>query len=332
MKKLLFTLACTLVSALLYAQNPEAIIIAGKEKIIQNVQKLGIAQYTVRYKQVSSVKVSKTTHQRTLIGKTAGQTATSSVTAYLETTNGELSDQDYQEITDYGYAYLQKKLKEAGIDTVAWTAITAADFYKNDSKEKTDDNTEKEAGEEWTTYNANKGNTFLNGYNLFMGMKMKRASRFSDDMQAPAAFFVLTVDFADIRIDLDVKTGGYKSSWTPSYNTVGQSTKATAKTSVAAVMKVIANGGGTVLWGKNMLSAVLGVTQDIPAEMDYTDGLSEDPSKVKQSKLSKMFVSKKLDATPVVITTTREKYKAAAKKALENYAESVVAKLKASKK
>ncbi|HNI96129.1 MAG TPA: HrcA family transcriptional regulator, partial [Leptospiraceae bacterium] len=47
-----------------------------------------------------------------------------------ETTDGKLTDADFQEITDHFYNYFQRKLAAAGIDSVAWSTIAGTDFYK----------------------------------------------------------------------------------------------------------------------------------------------------------------------------------------------------------
>jgi hypothetical protein len=102
-----------------------------------------------------------------------------------------------------------------------------------------------------------------------------------------------------------------------------------SKTSVAPFMKVAASGGLSLLYNEKNQMESLATAADIPAETNYHDALSEDPDRAKKrSALFSVSFSKRLESTPVVITTTREKYKDAAKKALEHYADAFIAKAK----
>ena len=306
----------------------------GKPKIMPNLTKLALVQVTVSYKQASTVSVTKVEKKRTLFGQAQGKAATASVTAYLETTDTELTADDYQSITDHFYNYFQKALKANGVDTVGWDKVVAGELYKDGKEEKVDANEqEKDGGQWWTSSNAHHGNVMFSGTNYFAFGKAKKAARFAEELDAPLAFINVTVDFADIQAQVDVKTTGYKSTWTPSYNTIGQSTKASSKTSVAAFMKVSANGGQNLLWNQKSHQEIISVVRDIAAEMNYADALTEDEERAKKrSKLFSISFSKKLESTPVVITTTKEKYIAAAKRALENYADAFIAKAKVVKK
>ncbi|MEJ7626425.1 MAG: hypothetical protein WKF35_06160 [Ferruginibacter sp.] len=168
-----------------------------------------------------------------------------------------------------------------------------------------------------------------NGKIGFAFGKIKKAARFCEEIGAPAAFIHTTVDFADILVDVEIKTTGYKSTWTPSYNTVGQVTKSKSKTSVAAFMKIPAYSGISLFYNEKSATELFTVIKDIPAEMNYADELTEDPSLLKKrSKLFSVSFSKKLESTPVVISSTKLQYKNAAKKALERYADALVAKSK----
>ena len=50
-----------------------------------------------------------------------------------------MTQPEYDAITNHFYSYFQKKLKEGGIDTVGWNAVTAHEFYQ-----KVSDDDEKE--------------------------------------------------------------------------------------------------------------------------------------------------------------------------------------------
>lgn len=77
----------------------------------------------------------------------------------------------------------------------------------------------------------------------------------------------------------------------------------------------------------------ISIGAELPAETDYATSLAEDAERAtKRSKFFSVSLSKKMESDPVVISTTREKYKAAAKKALEKYADAFIAKIKQMKK
>jgi hypothetical protein len=278
-----------------------------KPKIIPALDKLALAQIRVQYL--------LTTTTRT-IGqeKSTGQVAGAKLTAFLETTDGKLTDEDFQEITDHFYVYFQQKLKASGIVTVDWNAITATDFYA--------DGVEKPAAKPDTETNASfvstayKGNTLYRGAIAFAFGKINKASTFCKKLDAPAAFFNLTVDFADVMLDVDIKTqtsGGLynvPTSRTWKYNSA-----------VKAEMSVIPSdlGSLTLFWNEKSQSESLMLKKDIKADVTYHTEMSQDPSRMKNS----LWAFRK-EMNPVVIETTRDKYKAAAKKALENYADAFV--------
>jgi hypothetical protein len=308
----------------------------GKAKILGKMNRLAIAQYNVVYKQATTVAVTKREKEFSGFGKSPGKAATGSVTAYLETTDGELSQDDFQEITDHGYNYFQQALKKAGLDTVAWSKISSTEYYKEDGKEEEGDEKgqEQNRGQWWTTTAAFHGNSMYGrkAIGSFAFGKAKRAAKFSDEVGGAGAYLNLTVDFADIQVDVDVKTSGYRSTWTPSYNTIGRTTKMSSKTSVAPFMKVAANGGFSLLYNESNVAESVQLVRDVPAEMDYHTEVSEDADRAKKrSSLFSVSFSKKLESTPVVITTTKDKYKTAAKKALERYADTWIAKIQESR-
>ncbi len=286
-----------------------------KPKIIPSLDKLAIAQITVHYNLTTTTKA---------IGqeKSSGKVAGAKLTAFLETTDGKLTDEDFQEITDHFYVYFQQKLKAGGIPTVDWNTITATDFYA--------EGIEKPSGKPDTETNAsavstaNKGNTLYRGATAFAFGKINKASNFCKKIDAPAAFFNLTVDFANVMLDVDIKTqtsGGLYNvpvSRTWKYNS-----------SVKAEMSVIPSDLGTLtlFWNEKSQAESLMLRKDISSNVEYHTEIGQDPSRMKNSLWA---FSKEMN--PVVIETTRDKYKAAAKKALENYADAFVAMQKEIKK
>ncbi len=295
------------------AQDADAlrIMVGGsfaKPKIVPRLEKFAVTQITVNYKLTST---------QTTVGKEksymgGSKMAGAKITAYLETTDGELTEADFQEVTDHFYAYFQKKLKSSGIDTVAWSKITATEFYK-DNAEKSEGNDEKEENQVKMTTNARNGARIYGGGTAFAFGKAKKATNFCEEVNAPAGFFHLTVDFADLSADVDIKT---------KRTTRKETTTTKYSSSVKPNMKVVptANTGLTLLWNEKSQSETVIVQKDISSGYNYQATLTEDASRIK----NRAFAFAK-SMKPVVIETTREQYKAAAKKALEKYADTFIA-------
>lgn len=293
-----------------------------KSKLLKNAKKLSIPQFLVHYKLVTTAKaIGQDRSERTVAG--------ARVTAYLEITDGELTDADFLEITNYGYNYLQRALKASGIDTVAWSAVTATDFYQkagddDDEKEKNDSKQEK-GSQTWVTSNANNGTILHKGMIGFAFGKGKRAMKFCDDVGASAAYFDITVDFADVQVSVEVKTIPKKDLALGWYYPASTKTKYTW--GVNPDMRVGQTDGGMIMFGdrKGGAEIMLIGGRDIPAGVRYIDNISEDASKAR-SGLAKQFAFRK-ELTPVVIETTKDKYKMGAKKALEVFADAFVKKV-----
>ncbi|NOU47081.1 MAG: hypothetical protein HOO86_08470 [Bacteroidales bacterium] len=308
----------------IYAQSNDAnkleILTGGsfaKPKIIPSLTNLALAQITINYKLTSTERT--VGHE-----KSTGATSGAKITAYLETTDGELTNADFQEITDYFYSYFQNKLKENGIDTIGWNTIIKTDFYKNAVEKDGEGEDEKQgkSGNVWVTSTAHKGNILYGGATPFAFGKIKKASKFCDEIGAPAGFFHITVDFADIMVHVGIKTEGSGLYY---YQT------RTTKTEwvVESEMKVVpSTHGNTLFWNKKSQAESLVQRGDLEAVSNYQDAINEDASRLKNwYSFSKLWAfNKELD--PIVIETTRAKYKAAAKKALEKYADAFIAKTK----
>ncbi len=297
----------------------------GKPKIIPNLNALGLAQLVVNYKLSSTKTVKKTEKKYTLAGKKNVASATGSVTAYLDVADG-MTDADFQEITDHFYNFFQSALQKNNIDTVSWSKIAGTNFYQDarEIKENSDDASNKQV-----TYSAHAGNIMYNGGMQFAFGKMKKASNFCDEIEAPAAFVFVTLDFADIQVDVDVRTYTSDSYWSTDYHIIRSTTNKKAKTNVAPLIKVAADGGNSLFWNEKTQSENLVVTKDIIAPVSFATEVTEDASKLKKkTAFQQAFGGNILETTPVVIVTTKEKYKAAAKQALENYALAMVAKAK----
>lgn len=311
----------------------------GKSKIIPKLDKLAIAQASVYFKTATTREVVE--NERGAFGKrkSGGGSVAGRITAYLETTDGELTPEDFQELADGFYSYLGKKLSDAGVSTVDWDKITATDFYKNEGMDlddiKKDEAQMKKKGQIYTVVNANKGNS-LYRYNISGGIspgfafgKIMKATRFSEDVDAPVVFMHLTVDFADIWLDGDVKTGSSREE-TMFYTKVTTSKKWKMDAEVGADLKV-STIGTSMFCNDKKQSENLNVTKDIPSYTSFASGVSQDANKEVLRKKDNIF-AKDFNLTPMVVSTTKARYKAAAQKALENYADTFVAKIKISRK
>jgi len=322
MKKLcILTSILLLGNTLMMAQTSDAdkltIGVGGtfaKPKIVPKMSKLALAQITVNYKLT-------TTASAITKEKSSGAIAGVKLSTVLEMTDGELTDADFQEITDYFYSYFQKKLKENGIDTVGWNTITATEFYKSGAV-SLDAKAEK-GGQVWKTCTANRGNIIYGGAIGFAFGKAKKASKFAEEIGAPAGYFHITVDFADVKVNLDIKTS--KSAvWAPSYTPLAITREFKYHAATKPEMMVVpTNLGWSLFWNESDASEVLYPTDQILSGVSYHDAVNQDPSRIK----NKAFAFAK-SMTPVVVETTRDKYKAAAKKALEKYADAFIAKTK----
>ena len=295
--------------------DPDALTVGvggtfAKPKIMPKLDRLALAQLTVNYK--------LTTMERTVgKDKSSGKMAGAKLSAYLETTDGDLTAADFQEVTDHFYHYFQARLKAAGVDTVAWNAVTSTDFYKDADDKKETNEEEKGSGQVWVTHSANSGNTMYGGKTAFAFGKIKKASNFCKDLDAPAGFFHLTVDFADVAVGVDITSSEHRG-----WYTFERTTKYKYTAAARAAMKVTPSTmGNSLLWNEKSQAESIIVQKDIETKEPYATSAMRDASRLKNNLFG---FAKQMD--PVVIETTREKYKSAAKKALEAYADAFVAK------
>ena len=286
-----------------------------KSKLIPNLKKLAITELTVNYKLTTTA---KTIAQERSTGKIAG----ARVSAYLEFTDGEPTQEDFQGITDHFYHYFQKTLKANGIDTVGWNEMAASDFYQKIGDDDKDDSRKEGGGNEWVVCSANKGKIVHSGAAGFAGGKGKRAMDFAKDF-GTAASFKVNVDFADVLVNLDIKTTERKNLYDGWY--YPEVTKQKYTWAVHAMMMVgdQDNKQWTYVWGTKGWPEFLFQWSDIPVNGNYSTSVTEDVSKAR-SGLAKQFAFRK-ELTPVLVQTTRDKYKAAATQAVEKWVDAFVA-------
>lgn len=290
-----------------------------KTKIIPKMDRLALAQLCVHFKLVTTT---KTVVQEKDYKNIAG----ARVSAYLEFTDSEPTQQDYQAIADYFYAYFQKKLKEGGIDTVGWDAITAHEFYQKVSDDEDKDEKKEKGGNTWTTATAHNGKMLHTGMSGFAGAKIKRSEAFIKDLDAVAGFFEVTVDFADVMVNLDLKV---KKTEDWLYTTTTTNKKYTWAVNPEMMVGNPDNAAPMLMSGKGWPELML-LWKPINTHARYDATMSEDASKAR-SGLAKQFAFSK-EITPVLVVTTHDKYVAAAKQACEKYADAFVEMVQKQKK
>jgi hypothetical protein len=290
-----------------------------KSKLIPKLEKLAITELTVNYKLTTTAKTT------VVEDRSGGKIAGARVTGFLEFTDAEPTLDDYQGITDHFYRYFQKKLKENGIDTVGWNEITASEFYQKSGGEEGDkEDAQKEGGgNKWVTCTANKGKIIHKGMTGFAGGKGKRAMEFGKEF-ANAITFKVNVDFADVMVNLDVKSTDSRSIGGGWYYPATTSKKYTWGVHAQMMVGDQDNKNErTFIWAGKGWPEFLYQWNDIPVAGEYAESVTEDLSKAR-SGLAKGFAFRK-ELDPVLIQTTREKYLAAARNAVEKWADAFVA-------
>lgn len=346
MKKTILFLAMALCLSQAIAQSKETVeetlkITGGgtfsKPKILKELDKIAITQASVYFKTATTREVLET--ERGAFGgrKSGGGAVAGTITAYLDFSDEEMTEADYQALADDFYDYLNKKLQENKVQTIEWASITAAAFYKEDGEDVKDVSKDYDAmkrkGQLYYHINAKQGKTLLKhsitgGMNIgFAFGKLKRASKYTKELDAPMAMLHLTVDFADIFLDGEVSTGTSTEYQAGGITKITKNKNWKMNANVAANLKVAANGGNTTLFNEKMISESLTVAKDINSNLVFASSVKEDAGMEKLKKKDNIF-AKDFNMNPVVITTTKEKYKAAAQKALHNYADLFVAKIK----
>lgn len=317
----------------------------GKKTIIPKLTKVGVAQATVIFKTVTTKEFYK--NERGPLGgrKHDGGSMAMRATAFLEFSDGDMTETDYREIADYYYTALNKSFQDNGISTIDWAKITATEFYQSAESEQEKPTEANQRGHAYVAVNANNGKTLAN-YSPFAKMnmgfamgKLKKAANFSKDIEAPEVFVHAVLDFADIQLDGDVKTKkstqdmslslGFKIvKTTKSYTTTAN---ALPSVSVAggASWDGRPEGGRLYFFNDKMQGDFMGFSENIPSNVPYTTEVTQDPNR-KALKSANIF-AKDFNYEPVVMVTTRAKYKAAAKKALQNSAALIAKKIVSAK-
>ena len=320
---LLFAVACSTVSAQKKkgeeAPPPDASRFNwDKSKLIPKLKKLAITELTVNYKLTTTAKTIA------VEDRSGGKIAGARVTGFLEFTDSEPTKADFQGITDHFYRYFQQKLKENDIDTVGWNEMTASEFYqKSGGDEGEKEDAEKEGGgNKWVVCTANQGKVIHKGQAGFAGGKGKRAMEFAQEF-GTAASFKVNVDFADVMVNLDIKSTDRKDIGGGWYYPATTSKKYTWGVHAQMMVGDQENKQLTYIWGSKGWPEFLYQWNDIPVDGNYAESITEDQSKARGGVAKAFAFRKELD--PVLIQTTREKYIAAATHAVEKWVDAFVA-------
>ncbi len=311
----------------------------GKKVVVPKLDNIAIAQATVYFKHATTHEFLK--NERGAFGsrKSGGSSVSGRLTAYLETTDGELTAADYQELADGFYSYFTNKLKASGIPAVEWSKIAGAEFYQKDGEDLGENGIEEkqQGGQAYVRVNANKGKVLYN-FNPFGGInpgfafgKGKRAGKFSEEVGAPALYVHVVVDFADIVLDGDVRTGESHKSAGVGLTKITKTKNFKFEAEAGPNLKIKSNLGSAMFFNQKYQVDQMVVASDISSGVSYASAVSQDPEK-KVLKKPVFTFGKDFKATPVVIETTKEEYKKAAAKALERYADEFVASIKANRK
>jgi Flp pilus assembly protein TadD len=281
----------------------------GKPDVAKKTNKLALSQVRVHYKIVT-----------TRAAETRDNGAR--VTVYLD---GAMTNQDLQQLTDEFYVTLQRKLGALGIEFTPWADIAKTEYYNNREEataEKNNVNADGGNGQAWVSYTANQGPIFYR-YDLTKGYgellaygKMKKINKFTETVGADFASFDVVVDFTAIELATSKDT-----VWQDG----GKYLKYGANMNVAAMMSVPQS--YTLLI--NQKNGFDQYASKLPiGQRDFFSGKPyQDETKVAY-KTKTIFGDTKFAFTPVVIDAKRELYIAAARRALELYADMFVEKMK----
>ncbi len=284
----------------------------GKPDVAKKTNKLALSQVRVHYKIVT-----------TRAAETRDNGAR--VTVYLD---GAMTNQDLQNLTDEFYVILQRKLGALGIEFVDWDAITKTDYYNNREDatiEKNNINSDGGNGQAWVSFTANGGPVFYRysvdqtksfGNELLGFGKMKKIGKMTESLGADFATFDVVIDFTAIELATSKDTvwqdGAKYLKYGADYN-------------IAAMMSV-PQSYAMFISPKlkfDIYQSKLPVGQrDFFSERPY-----EDAGKAAY-KTKTIFGDSKFVFTPVVIEAKRELYIAAARRALDLYADIFVEKMR----
>lgn len=282
-----------------------------KPSVSKDTSKLALGQVRVHYKLITTdMTMSKGTSAR--------------VSAYLES---DLTEGDLQALTEEFHQTLRRKLGALGIEFVEWERIQATEYYKHrqtgDANRRT--NGDVKNGQGWLSFTANDGPVLLT-FNPTSGAmetvafgQMKRIKKFCEEAGADMATVDAVVDFASI--DISVKSGSSSK-----YVLGGKKTTWYRGANWAVAPALMVNMGNFSFFTEKMKFDGYSVKAPVVSGEVFSAEPYEDPSKAALK--TARFFGTTYAATPVVIETKRERYIAAARDALNLYADLFAEKLR----
>ena len=299
--------------------------------LMKRMNDISVIQATVLFQNATKRGIFK--NERGLFGaaKTHGASMSAELTAYLVFSDGEPSDAEYQKVVDDFYVYLNKKLDEKGIKTTPWQTFANSNLYTQLRGEKEDDKTSEEMtsrGNAWkiiTAYNGPRAiryNPMNHNYNAPAVRGTVRLSNYGKDVKvSTVAALNIVVDFADIYLDGDVRSGVANRT----FSTVTWE-KSEVKYDVSPRVKVTGRhtGGNQIfLFPANRQFEEVYSINDIRSPQEFNATVSQDEEKIKKRSwlVPQISIGMKHDITPFVVETTKEEYFNHVKKALESYAD-----------
>lgn len=281
----------------------------GKPDVIKKTNKIGLGQVRVHYKFVT-----------TQAAETRSNGARVSV--YL---TGGMTNQDLQNLTDEFYRSLQQKLGALGIEFTDWDAIKNTEYYTDRqaaTDEKRTTNGDVKSGQGWLSFTAYDGPVFMR-YGVVNRLpeivaygKAKKLSKMCETMGADLATFDVVLDFTSIGLSTGVDTTWIDGSKYLNYK---------ANSTIAPIMSV-PESFVTFYTAKNKFDYY---NSKLPVvTRDYFSGKPYEDANKASLQTRTFFGEPRFIFTPVVIEADRKLYLAAARNALNTYADVFVEKMR----
>ena len=322
----------------LYAQEETAFVREGNRKLsgsrmLRGFDKVSVPQISVMFKHTTKRSIYKT--ERSLLGASRrdGGAVSAELTAYLVFSDEEPTQEEYQQVVNGFYDYLLAKFKEANIQTLPWETFASSNLFEQYGGGDDDDSEMEEfrrGGNAWMIVNAWNGPRIV-GYNpvnhRYTAPAVRGVTRMSNYMKDTGAEYLailhVIVDFADIYLDGDVRTGTTQRAFSTT-NWGNYEVKYDLWPNVRITARE--NGGNNnFIFPTNRRFEVIHSSQDIRTGQPLKADISQDPEKIKRSSwLPNIYIGQRFDIDPFVVETTKAEYLNQVKQALERYADALV--------
>ncbi len=281
----------------------------GKPKVAKNSVKISLGHVRVHYKMITSAAAT-------------GKNNSAEVTVYLDS---DLTNQDLQVLTDEFYRTLLAKLNAAGIAVGSYDEVKATEYWADRQKTQEDkklNDADGKNGQAWVSFTAFDGPVMIRyrplGTPELLGFgKLKKMSNSAESTGGDLATFDVVLDFASIQLKTGFKQE--RSGW------LYDNGKYTADYAIGGMMNVPESYILMVDKKNNFdqyRSAFPVAARRLFAAQPY-----EDESK-SALKTRQFLGDARFKFTPLVISSKREMYIAAAREMLTLYAEMFVEKMK----